>query len=226
VASQSLFEVVLASTVHDIKNSLSLLLGQLEYISSKLENDPESQQSISSLRYETSRTNLSLMQLLSLYKLENDQLDVQVIEVDVYEFIEDCLATHASVACEKKVELVIDCDGFLLWFFDPELVGIAINNLIGNSINYAKSKISISAGVVDGLLTLAVNDDGDGYPEEMLHDPENFVKRVNHRTGSTGLGLFFSAIIASEHKRGERQGEISLDNDSPLSGGRFKIMLP
>jgi signal transduction histidine kinase len=202
------------------------MVGQLEHISSKLEKDSESQQAISSLHYGTSLANLSLMQLLSLYKLENDQYEVQLVEVDVYEFIEDCLALHARFASGQKIELVIECDDSLLWFFDPELVGIAINNLVGNSIKYAKSKISISARVTDGLLTLAVNDDGDGYPEVMLDDPEKFVKRVNHRTGSTGLGLFFSSVIASEHKRGQIQGTISLDNDSPLSGGRFKIMLP
>jgi nitrogen-specific signal transduction histidine kinase len=62
---------------------------------------------------------------------------------------------------------------------------------------------------VDKLLTLTVNDDDNGYPEEMLHDPKNFVKRVSHRTGSTGLGLFFSSVIASEHTRGEKLEAIS-----------------
>jgi nitrogen-specific signal transduction histidine kinase len=62
---------------------------------------------------------------------------------------------------------------------------------------------------VDKLLTLTVNDDDNGYPEEMLYDPKNFVKRVSHRTGSAGLGLFFSSVIASEYTRGEKLEAIS-----------------
>ena len=65
----NMFDTLLASTVHDMKNSLSLLMNDLEVMGSKLERSDENRQTVSSLRYEASRINISLMELLALYKL-------------------------------------------------------------------------------------------------------------------------------------------------------------
>ncbi len=222
----SLFETVLASTVHDMKNSLSLLMGELDNITQRLENDAENQHAISSIRYESSRINLSLMQLLSLYKLENNQLAIQIVEVEVADFIEDCIAAHSPVASINGINLNVDCDDSLIWFFDPDMIGIAINNILGNSIRYTKSCILVTVKISDGRLLIQVDDDGDGYPENMVQDPESFIKRINYSTGSTGLGLFFSATVAHYHKRFGRQGDIMLENGKLLNGGCFQIYLP
>ncbi len=226
MANQSLFETVLASTVHDMKNSLSLLMGQLDNLSIKLEAGSENQQSVSSIRYESSRINQSLMQLLSLYKLENNQLSIQITEVEVVDFIEDCVATHSLLAENNGIELKVDCDDSIIWFFDQDMVGIAINNILGNSIRYTKKQVVVSVKVVDGQLIIQIDDDGQGYPESMIDNPEQFIKKVNYNTGSTGLGLFFSATIALNHQRSGRQGSIRLSNDGLLNGGSFQITLP
>ena len=226
MANQSLFETVLASTVHDMKNSLSLLMGQLDNLSLKLEADSENQQSVSSIRYESSRINQSLMQLLSLYKLENNQLSIQISEVEVVDFIEDCVATHLLLAENNGIELEVDCDDSIIWSFDQDMVGIAINNILGNSIRYTQKQIVVSVKVVDGQLIIQIDDDGQGYPESMIENSEQFIKKVNSNTGSTGLGLFFSATIALNHQRSGRQGSIRLSNDGLLNGGSFQITLP
>lgn len=225
----SLFETVLASTVHDMKNSLSLVLAQLDQIAALIE-DNDDHKVVSTLRYESSRINLSLMQMLALYKLDNDQLNLRTVEVELIEFIEDCVASHIPLAKNSNIELEIDCDEFLVWFFDPDMVSIAINNIIGNSIRYTQSKvkISVSETQIDSHkgITIEISDDGDGYPEMMLIEPENYIKTINHSTGSTGLGLFFSATIASMHQKNGFHGRISLDNKNPWNGGRFQLFLP
>jgi signal transduction histidine kinase len=226
MSEKSLFETVLASSVHDMKNSLGLLMGELDNISLQLEQDTENQRGVSTIRYETSRINDSLIQLLSLYKLENNQLDIQVIEVDVVDFIEDCIASCMPLAANNGVQLAIDCDDATVWFFDPDMVSIVLNNIIGNSIRYAKKQVLISVKIEDGRLLIQVDDDGEGYPESMLQDPESFSKKVNSSTGSTGLGLFFSNTVAYYHKRCGKQGEIKLGNGHLLRGGCFQMYLP
>ena len=227
--SSSLFETVLASTVHDMKNSLSLVLAQLDQIAVLIENNDD-QKIVSTLRYESSRINLSLMQMLALYKLDNDQLNVRIVEVELIDFIEDCVASHIPLAKNSNVELEIDCDEQLIWFFDPDMVSIAINNIIGNSIRYTDTKVKISViennSSTEKGITIEISDDGNGYPEMMLIEPENYIKTINHSTGSTGLGLFFSATIASMHQKNGVKGTISLDNGNIWDGGRFKLFLP
>ena len=225
----SLFETVLASTVHDMKNSLSLVLAQLDQISDLIENSDD-QNIVSTLRYESSRINLSLMQMLTLYKLDKDQLTVRSVEVELIDFIEDCVASHMPLAKNTNIKLDIDCDEFLVWFFDPDIVSIAINNIIGNSIRYTKTqvKISVREDNTNGHkgIIIEISDDGDGYPEMMLIEPENYIKTINHSTGSTGLGLFFSATIAAMHQKNAVSGRISLDNGNCWNGGRFQLHLP
>ena len=226
MSERSLFEIVLASTVHDMKNSLSLLMGELDKISQKLDVESENHQAVSSIRYESSRINYSLMQMLTLYRLENNQLDVQIVEVQLADFLEDCIAAHAPLAATKSVKLMIDCDDSLIWFFDPDMVGIAINNIIGNCFRYSHSQILVTVGITEGRLLIQVDDDGKGYPESMLQNPDDFITRVNHSSGSTGLGLFFSSTIARYHKRSGNQGCIRLKNDGLLKGGCFRLFLP
>ena len=224
--NHNLFETVLSSTVHDMKNSLGQLMAQLDEISLRLEHDKENQNAVSSLRYESSRINLSLMQLLTLYKLEKNQLSINIDEVEVIDFIEDCIASHSMMAKNKGIQIELDCEDSLVWFFDPNMVGIAINNILGNSIRYSKNKVLVSVIMENGFNIIQIDDDGEGYPESMLDDPEILINRVNKNTGSTNLGLFYSAIIAGEHERLGKKGSIKLKNKVLLQGGCFQFILP
>ena len=222
----SLFETVLASTVHDMKNSLGLLLARLEDITLQLEREHSLNSPVSALRYEAGRINTLLMQLLSLYKLDRNQLTVHPVEVDLIEFVEDCIAAHAAVAEQSGIALEQDCDEELLGFFDPDLVGIAINNILGNSIRYSRSRVLLAVRPSDDGLEFTVADDGEGYPQAMIENQGQYARRIDSSSGSTGLGLFFSDTVARLHRRGGRDGRISLDNGEPLGGGRFRLSLP
>ncbi|PIP79802.1 MAG: ATP-binding protein [Gammaproteobacteria bacterium CG22_combo_CG10-13_8_21_14_all_40_8] len=223
---KSIFETVLASTIHDMKNSLGLLMGQLDSITNMLdETRKDHHLALSSVRYETSRLNLSLMQLLTLYKLDKKQLHVAIGEVEVIEFIEDCIAAFIPLAESKNIALNIECDEELIWFFDKNLTGIAINNIIGNCIRYTKTKVLVTAYLCEQMLNFEIIDDGVGYPEDMLNEQGNFIKSVNQSTGSTGLGLFFTETVANLHHRKGRTGSIALEN-TENGGGLFRLLLP
>ena len=73
---------------------------------------------------------------------------------------------------------------------------------------------------------LSVCDDGEGYPEAMLAKQSDYVLGINHSTGSTGLGLYFSGRIAELHERNGVRGHIEISNGGPLGGGEFRLYLP
>jgi signal transduction histidine kinase len=222
----SLFETVLASTVHDMKNSLSLLLARLEDISLQLEQEHALNRPVSALRYEAGRINGLLMQLLAMYKLDRKQLEITNVEVDVIAFVEDCIAAHSPEAEQSGISLGYDCDEELLGFFDQDLIGIAINNILGNSIRYSSSRVLLSVQPVDSGLQFTIADDGEGYPQEMIDSQGQYARRIDSSSGSTGLGLFFSDTIARLHRRGDNSGHIELANGPPLGGGCFRLILP
>lgn len=223
---QSMFETVLASTVHDMKNSLSLLLSQLDNISDRLHQDTENQRAVNDLRYQANRINISLMELLTLYKLEKKQIGIHFAEIMVVDFLEDCIAAHSQLAASKGLKLELQCDDSIMWFFDPDMVAIALNNIIGNCLRYTATQVQVTASLKKGYLCIDIDDDGPGYPQNMLQEIDRFENRVNFNTGSTGLGLYFAASIAQRHKRKDRQGRIQLKNHGTSGGGNFQICLP
>ncbi len=219
------FSTVLASTVHDMKNALSLIMQSLADITEKLsEVDPDSTK-IPLLQYETSRVNVALVQLLALYKVENNQLPININYHNVYDFLEEQALSHDQLLASKNITVSIYADDELEWAFDESLLSIVVSNIISNSIRYSNRLINLNAVIVRQMLELTISDDGPGYPNKMLEHQNEVILGINHTTGSTGLGLYFAGQVASMHKRGEQSGLIHLSNQKN-SGGIFTIKIP
>ncbi len=221
------FSLAFGSAVHDVKNSVGLLLSTVDELmaANPPQTDEESQRAVV-LNYEASRINNDMMQLLSIYKLENDKLLMAVESNMVHEFLEDELLAHESLFTMKKVDMEVACDENLSWYFDSMLLKSVFNNVLVNTIRYTDNKIRISAAVEDGYLCMAIEDNGRGYPDALCEDPGGYITRINFNTGSSGLGLYFSARVAELHRNRDRVGHIEVTNNSSLGGGAFKIFLP
>lgn len=221
------FSLVLASSVHDMKNSLGMLLNSLEVVieDSVEKQDDTQKKHFSILQYEASRINSELIQLLTIYRLQNKNLPLNVDENYIYETFEDQLARNDMLFKTKGIEVVIDCDPDMAWFYDNELMGNVIHNVLINAARYAKEKIVLSASIMDQELHVSISDDGNGFPAFML-EAEPLGEDVKKSTNSTQLGLFFAAKIASFHQQNSVKGRIELTNGGILKGGVFSIYLP
>lgn len=225
--NENIFSTILASTVHDMKNSLGLMLETLESVLSTLpkEKQNESNKQYSILQYEHSRVNNLLMQLLAVYKIDNNQLPFNPSYVNVYDFIEEQVLSYLPLFNAKDFSYELDVDDEIEAAFDESLIAMVISNILGNTIRYTHSKILISVKVDKGL-TIIISDDGPGYPAQMLETAENYIQGINPTTGSTGLGLYFAQKIAQIHSHGEKVGFIRLSNGGKLGGGVFEITIP
>jgi hypothetical protein len=220
------FSMILASAVHDMKNSLSMLLSALSALESRYPkpNDEDNKQR-AILQYEASRLNSALVQLLGLYKLDNQQLPVNINYIDVEDFLYDQIAQYEPLLKSKNIAIEIEVDDELDACFDQDLVASVINNILGNAIRYTQQKIKLTAYYENGLV-FEIADDGVGYPNEMIEKQQNYIKSIDYSTGSTGLGLYFASKIAELHKNKGRCGSIELANGGELGGGIFRLKLP
>ena len=78
---------------------------------------------------------------------------------------------------------------------------------------------------MDGYLKISVIDDDPGYPNAMLRSDVENVSRVSFKTGSSGLGLYFAAVIEQAHRNKERRGYVGVSNDGLGGGGKFSLYL-
>lgn len=129
--------------------------------------------------------------------------------------VNDARDAGADVTLEARSHIVID----------GRLIGLkrAFNNLVGNAVRFG-SKVTVSAALSERSVTVVVEDDGPGIPEEQLTAVlEPFVRldhSRNRETGGVGLGL----TIAKNHIEADG-GTLSVSNRS-LGGLRVTSTLP
>lgn len=221
------FTAILANSVHDMKNSVGMLLGVLDEIDDRCGHPGCASHALfSQLRYEGKRLNGNLVQMLMLYRVNHADYTLNITENDVCEVLEECCLEHEGIMSLKGIELELACPGDLMGFFDREMVAGLINSVINNAYKYARDRIRIGAGLDNGYLALFVEENGKGYPEFMLHGRGDAQRPVSFDTGSTGLGLLFASTIARMHVHQGNTGYITTTNEGIDGGGRFTLYLP
>lgn len=221
---------VMAATVHDVKNSLSLIDNQIRDIVDEVsDHSPDSAQKLNRIRLEAGRINNDLVHMLGLYRMDNDSFHPSFDEVLVEDVVNDAIAryTETLTALGIRLEVAIE-DPDLVWFMDPHLVEGVLANILTNSIRYTTDRLVFSAAEADGGLSVRITDNGQGYPEQMMNFMGSAEDQgdLNFQTGSTGLGLYFCHQIARLHTNGEREGFIRLSNHPDHGGAVFELWLP
>lgn len=225
-APQAPFSLLLASSVHDIKNSLGMLLSTLEgVIQDSPAQDDQQRLRYATLQGEAARINNALMYLLGLYRLQEAQLPVRVEEVFVADFLDEQRAQQQLLFDIRGLELVVDCDEALTAYFDPTLIAGIVDNVLVNAARYARSRIELRAGLDAGGLCLEVRDDGPGFPAKILDAVHNHDRGIDFSSGSTNLGLYFAVEVARLHRRGAHCGSVELAN-LETGGSCFRLRLP
>ncbi|EXJ16650.1 sensor histidine kinase [Imhoffiella purpurea] len=222
------FSDILASSIHDIKNSLSLILNNLDELIGDPKNRIRDPRQARLLQHEAQRANSNLIQLLTLYKLGNAQLVVRISEYNLEDFLDEVIAANQAVCQALGLELTHNCGPDLSGYFDSELIRSVLDNAIGNARRYAKSRILLSADREDDCLVIRVEDDGAGFPARLIGESQSIMQPPidPDNPARTQLGHYFAAQIAALHETRDRQGRIQLKNAHRLPGGCFELWLP
>ena len=222
----------LASTAHDMKNSISVLSGTLERLLD--EASPQTEKAypqMAQMLYQTRRLNDNLMQLLALYKQVGQPeypFDVQPIAVS--ELAEQVVALSRVLLQARGIRLEVEVDPELIWHLDEDLIVGVVSHAVNNAVNYTRDRIRLALRQDGELLEIRVEDNGDGYPQALLEAGaaalSGVASGVNFQTNSAGLGLYFAREVARMHRHRGRAGGVHLENGGRLGGGCFVLTLP
>ena len=220
------FSAVLASAVHDMKNSLLLLMQSIENMGESFPAGTSEGDQIATIHYEAARMNTGLAQLLSLYRVKLDQLPLNIQEHFAEDVLDELLATNQNYISHKNIKLTIEQPDNLSWYLDADLVNVLLNDVLVNAMRYGNQEILIRVYEQDGYFMITIEDDGKGYPETMLKNNDTNMRDFNISSGRTGLGLFFARMIAEAHINGDKKGSVHLANGGSLGGSVFTLKLP
>ncbi|HEX3090686.1 MAG TPA: HAMP domain-containing sensor histidine kinase [Ilumatobacteraceae bacterium] len=107
---------------------------------------------------------------------------------------------------------------------DRQALARLVRNLVDNASRHATSRVDVSLTNVDGVVTLTVDDDGEGVAEDDRERIfERFTRTDSSRSRDTGgVGLGLAVVRATAQRHG---GDVHCET-APNGGARFVVTLP
>ncbi len=205
------------TVTHELKSPLTILTGYAGMLD-QLEIEPGGPAAavLESIGRQANRLYEIVENLLDLSRIESGALDVRLSTVALGELVRRVL--ELTPAPDGTVVDVHVDDGLQMQA-DPAHVSVAIANYVVNAFRHGGPHVAISAQVVDGAVTVVVEDDGPGVPEESLETLFQPFSRSTHASG-TGLGL---ALLRG---RVRAMGGEAWYEPRTEGGSRFSFRLP
>jgi two-component system osmolarity sensor histidine kinase EnvZ len=199
---------LLAGVSHDLRTPLTRLKLQLAL----LPPSPE----IDDAKRDLAEMEETLEEYLAFAKGIADEAPA---EVDLRELTEDI----ASDARRTGADITVDADGPAMAPGRARALKRCLANLIDNAIAHG-DKVRVSVKGEEEAVTVAVDDNGPGIPEELYEEAFRPFSRLDETRSrnqkGVGLGLAIARDVARSHG-----GDIKL-SPSPLGGLRASLRLP
>lgn len=165
----------------------------------------------------------NLLALANVEKLSRHRLE----EVDVKKLINSCIGQLKHNFPEAEVDFDIASKRKYTITADPDLIELAINNLLENGVRYSEGTPKITVRLYwqdEETLGIEIGDQGIGIPEE---EHEKIFRRFytfhpgrSKKKGGSGLGLAIVSTIVSRHR-----GQIQVESEAG-KGSNFMVTLP
>lgn len=135
------------------------------------------------------------------------------------------MLTRIARDAAPKKKIVLDLpDNPVQFYARPNALTSAFTNIIENAARYTKKTLKISEIDTAESVTVIIEDDGPGIPDDKkalaLQPFVRLDESRGEKTGGTGLGLSIAQTAIENHG-----GEIFLE-DSDLGGLRVRVVLP
>lgn len=217
-----------ALAVHDLRSPLSTLKLDLDLIEQELAGEDDSaNDALIDAQTQVARL-LSLANgMLDVAELEEGLLRTALTDVSLAEFLPAIVLGHQRDLTTRRLRVDMDVrPAALRAWFDPDLLGRVIENLLDNAVRYAPAGglLRLEARREGDKLVLRVGNDGPAVPaSERERIFEKFHRIDARRAGvraNRGLGLYFCKLAIEAH------GGVIRVTEQPGLPTVFEVSLP
>lgn len=215
-----------ANISHELKTPIGAVGLLAEALESAASEPDEVKRFAKRLTVEAERLARITHEIIELSRLQAADVmhDAELVDVDAV--IAQAVDRNRVAAEKHRIVLVAGGDKRAEVYGDEALLVTAVHNLIANAIQYSPdgSRVGVGVSHSDGVVEIAVTDQGVGIPEaERERVFERFFRVDTARsrnTGGTGLGLAIVKHVVQNHG-----GDVRVWSH-PGSGSTFTIRLP
>lgn len=201
---------------HEFRTPLTVILGMTE----KLEK------STASIIRRNANHLLNLVnELLELGKIESNKSRLDIKTQDVVKFAKYCLESFHSLAQEKGIELSFASNSeSIMMNFDEDKLQLVFYNLLSNAIKFTPNsgKVEMNISKENRAVSITVNDNGIGIPENLINKVFNRYYQVKTNDGNAGSGI---GLALTKELVNLMDGSITASNN-PDEGVSFIIKFP
>ena len=185
---------------HELKTPIAAMLTQTQ-VALRADEDSEGKSKVLELIERNLRGMTTLTsRMLDISRLQRGDLAVERRKVSPSALLQASVALHEPLATSRGVSLIWKSDREAMWQTDPDLLQVALDNLVSNAIRYspAGGRVKIEAGGIVGpdpesTGWIVVKDEGAGIAvaeQERIFEPLfRGDSSRSRKEGSHGLGL-------------------------------------
>ncbi|HTL40328.1 MAG TPA: ATP-binding protein [Pseudolysinimonas sp.] len=215
-----------ANVSHELKTPIGAVSLLAEALASASDEPAEVKRFAKRLSQESERLANITAEIIELSRLQSGDPLTSAERVSVDAVIAQALDRNRVAAESHRISLITSGKVRAQVFGDEQLLVTAVHNLISNAIQYSPdgSRVGIGVSVDDGVVEIAVTDQGVGIPDDERERVFERFFRVDtarsRNTGGSGLGLSIVKHVVQNHG-----GDVRVWSQQGR-GSTFTIRLP
>lgn len=213
----------MATLSHELRNPLAAISNSVLLLKRSEPADAVGREALDIVSRQVGHLQRLLNDLLDVARTIYGKVRLDLQEIELGAFARE-VATGAAAARGQRAAVKVG--GGPVWVSaDPTRLRQMLENLVDNAIKFGGRRIDVMVSRRDGHAVLAVADDGEGIPAELMAKLfQPFVQgaqALDRARGGLGLGLSLVHRLATLHG-----GALSAQSEGPGKGSRFEIVLP
>lgn len=216
---------LISAVSHELRSPLTRMQIAIGIANHKLNKDGKNSE-LERVKLEAKRMNTMLTDLLDLSKIDNLYSQKNNEDIDMRQLLTILIGDAKFEAEQVGISIETNLQDDIYLQGNKVALLSCLENIIRNSIRYAKSSIKLSCYKSDqeGVIRISIFDDGDGVSEKDINNIfEAFYRPELDRSresGGVGLGLSIAQKVVDAHS-----GRIWAENKQP-AGFSIHIALP
>jgi two-component system OmpR family sensor kinase len=209
-----------SSVSHEFRTPLARLKFGIAMLEETLQSE-KGQHYLTNMQADISELEALVCEMLEYARLDSQQPSLARSDVDLAALTQSVIN---KLNFASGIEFNAVLPQALVYKCDAHFIARVMQNLVGNALKYAVSRVDVTLKAQGDAIYFIVEDDGEGIlksDRESVFKPfTRLDKSRDKSTGGFGLGLAIVAKIVSWHK-----GHYSI-TDSSLGGAKFIVTLP
>ncbi len=216
----------IANISHELKTPIGAVGLLAEALESASQEPDQVRRFAKRLTKESERLARITQEIIELSRLQAADAISKPDLVEIDQVVALAIDQNRVAADSSRVTIVSGGDAGATVYGDEALLAVALHNLIANAIQYSPtgSRIGIGVSNTEGIVEIAVTDQGVGIPEDELDRVFERFFRVDparsRHTGGSGLGLSIVKHVVQNHG-----GDVRVWSQQG-NGSTFTIRLP